>query len=246
MKFSKTSKHQFYMAAIILIFTLIACISLKNNFDASTKTPAAPEEKVSSSNTGSEEALISSTSSKISVNSPMTLSNNNMYPINGINQFLRLRMIEGKYYEDWNPGAYMGTIWEGKFSVELADEYGKIIARTDLNNMYKEHLIFKSTFDLQFDDYNNDNDLDFTLGQYFSSNGANFKLFTLRKDGKVDELTIKDYPSIFISKTTGYYSTKLKKIDKTSFSIEYYDNSKGKSFESFYKWDGKEFILNPE
>lgn len=158
----------------------------------------------------------------------MTLSNNDLFPINGEHQYLRLKMIKGKYYEDWNPGAYMGTLWEGSYIIELTDENGNTICQTDLSKIYKEPLIFNSSFKIQFDDYNNDGDIDFTIGQYASSNGRDYKLFTLKKDGKAEELPVKDHPTMFISNTTGYYSTKLTKIDKATFKIEYYDNSKGK------------------
>jgi len=180
--------------------------------------------------------------SDILVQSPMTISNNNLFPVNGENQYLRIRMVKGKYYEDWNPGAYQGTLLEGYFIIELADENGKAIAKTDLSPIYEEPLIFNSPFDLQFDDYNADGDLDFTIGQYTSSNGKDYKLFTLRKSGKIEVLPIKDYSSLFISKTTGYYSTKLEKIDNLTFKIEYYDNIKGKNSEAVFKWDGKEFV----
>lgn len=172
---------------------------------------------------------------------PVTLSNNDLFPVTGRREFLRVKMIQGKYYEDWQPGPYMGTSWRGNFLIELADEQGNTIAKTDISEMFKEELIFTSSFQLEFDDYNNDGDLDFTIGQHASSNGGSYKLFTLRKSGRVEELPIKDQGSLFISKRTGIYSTKLEKLDKTSFRIEYYDNSKGKEFEKIYKWNGKEF-----
>lgn len=193
--------------------------------------------------------LLTSCSSKVDDNlsdiiieSPMTLSNNDLFPINGESQFLRLKMMKGKYYEDWNPGAYMGTLWEGFFIIELVDEFGNNISHIDLNNIYKEPLIFNSSFQIQFDDYNNDGYLDFTIGQYASSNGNDYKLFTLTKDGIIGELNIKDCTSLFISNTTGYYSTKLAKIDEISFSTVYYNNSIGKIFEDVFIWDGKEFF----
>jgi hypothetical protein len=179
---------------------------------------------------------------QIQVQSPITLSNN-ICSFNEQSVYLRLQMVKGRYYEEWNPGAYMGTVWEGSFILELADEYGKTIAKTDISKMFSEPLVFKSSFNLEFDDYNNDGDIDFTIGQYASSNGRIYKIFTLRKDGKVDELPIKDQVDLFISDSTGYYSTKFKKVNKTTFEIEYYDNSGSATFQVFYNWDGKEFVL---
>lgn len=178
----------------------------------------------------------------IEVQSPVMLSNSectfNGQPVN-----VRLKMVKGRYYEDWNPGPYMGTLWEGSFIIELSDEYGKTISTTDISKMYSFPLIFKSAFKIEFDDYNNDGDLDFTIGQYASSNGNVYRIFTLRKSGKVEELLIKDYSNLFISKSTGYYSTKLTKTNETAFEIEYYDNSVPVTFHDVYKWDGKQFVL---
>ncbi len=47
-------------------------------------------------------------------------------------------MVKGKYYEDWTPGAYMGTIWEGYFIIELSDESGNVISQSELSKIYKE------------------------------------------------------------------------------------------------------------
>ncbi|SCY56380.1 hypothetical protein [Alkaliphilus peptidifermentans] len=178
----------------------------------------------------------------ITILSPVTLSNNDMFPINGQHQYLRLKMVKGIYYEDWSPGAHVGPQWEGYYTIELTDEYGNSIAETDLSRIYKESLLFNAPFEIQFDDYNNDGNMDFTIGQYTTSNGRDYKLFTLRADGKVEELIIKDYSSLFISTTTGYYSTKLTIIENGSFKIEYYDNSQEKYFEDVFKWDGNKFI----
>lgn len=110
--------------------------------------------------------------------------------------------------------------------------------------IYEEPLIFNSSFEFQLDDYNDDSDLDFTIGQYTSNNGRDYKLFTLREGGKIEVLPIRDYSSLFISKATGYYSTKLTKIDNVTFSIAYYDNINGKNSKDVYKWNGKEFVKN--
>ncbi|MFZ5986062.1 MAG: hypothetical protein ACOYWZ_02930 [Bacillota bacterium] len=188
--------------------------------------------------TGSRGDKSSSLGNEIEVLSPMTLSNNYLQ-----NKTVRLKLVKGRYYEDWNPGAIMGTIWEGDFIIEVADESGKILAESELSKFHSdEPLMFTSSFDIQFDDYNNDGDIDFTIGQYASSNGRYYKIFTIRRDGKVDELKLKGYPYLFISDSTDYYSTKLKKVDEITFKKEHYDNSKGKTIEDYFKWNGSEFI----
>jgi hypothetical protein len=229
----------------VLYYTVIVFILIIFTTSCSMQEPSGKNTTGAlheNSNTAVKTAS-SRSNSDIEVQSPITLSNS-MCTFNGQSVYLRLKMVNGRYYEDWNPGAYMGTLWEGSFVIQLADEYGKTIAETDISKMFSEPLVFKSSFDFEFDDYNNDGDLDFTIGQYASSNGKVYKIFTLRKDGKVAELPVKDRPHLFISDTTGYYSTKLNKINGTTFEIEYYANSVPATFHDFYKWDNEQFVLS--
>lgn len=177
----------------------------------------------------------------ITINSSMTISNN-LIKLNGNDAYLRLKMIVGKYYEDWNPGAFMGTVWEGSFIFELSDAYGKALTTTDLREYYKEPLTFTGNFKLVFDDYNNDGNMDFTLGQYASSNGITYKLFTIKRDGTVEGLKIREKSELFISSSTGLYSTRLQKYNNISFKELYYDNAQGRNYETVYEWRDKEFV----
>ena len=228
-------KRTVYSIAIILILVLLATSCAAQEVNSSVTEATSVKGVDSTINITTSEKK-----SNIDVQSPMTLSNTEL-TFSGQPAYLRMKMVKGRYYEDWNPGAYMGTLWEGSFIIELSDEYGKTIAETDISDMFSEALIFNSSFNIEFDDYNNDGDLDFTIGQYGSSNGYLYKLFTLRKDGKVEQLPIKDHPELFISNRTGNYSTKLCKINGTTFEIEYYNNAEG-TFNDFYQWDGKQFI----
>lgn len=224
--------------ALLILFSLLSCSDQEiseTSGDPADMEPNITEQTVIGTENSPEE-------NEIVVNSAMTLSNNDLNPFNGMQQFLRVRMVKGQYSEDWNPGAFMGPLWEGEFVIELSDEFGTIIAKTDLSQFYKEPLIFQSAFDLQFDDYNQDGDLDFTLGQYSSSNGNEYKIFTLKKDGSVEELSVKGYPALFISMPTDCYSTKLTKEDGAAFSRQYYDNTKGKLVKDIFQWDGTQFV----
>lgn len=211
---------------LILFLVLVSCSYTKHNSKNSSQNSNENKDK----------------NPDITVQSPITLSNNDLFHIIGKHQYLRLKMVKGKYYEDWSPGPYMGTVWEGYYIIELTDDNGNTISKIDLSKIYEEPLIFNFSFQIQFDDYNNDNDLDFTIGQFSSSNGKDYKLFTLRKNGKIEQLPIKDHPTLFISDTTGYYSTKLKKVDKITFEKEYYDNSIQKHIEDVFRWNVNKFI----
>lgn len=174
------------------------------------------------------------------------LSKNNIdFNKDSYNESLIVKMTDGRYYEDKEPGAYMGSNWEGKFHIQLVDDKGNIISELDLNKAFnKQKLNFQSTFSIEFDDYNNDGNIDFVIGQYASSNGNTYKLFTISPDGKIEELLIEGQSEIF-SSGGNRYSKRFEKIDMTSFKNQYYDNSKGKTVETYYSWSDNEnqFII---
>ena len=215
---------------ICIAFGLTSCYSSKDNevtSDISTSTM----------NVNQSNSSIEGDNKKIHIKSNSVTLSDNTYK----DRVIRLKLVEGDYYEDWNPGPIMGSIWEGVFYIDVLDTSGNLLATTKLESIHtNENMIFTSPFQIQFNDYNNDGDVDFTLGQYSSSNGYDYKLYTIRKDNTIQELIIKDYPYIFISNRTGQYSTMLNKVDNTTFTIEYYDNSKG-TFEDSFKWDGASF-----
>ncbi|WP_173108969.1 hypothetical protein [Paenibacillus qinlingensis] len=147
-------------------------------------------------------------------------------------------LTNGKYFEDWSQGPYMGRNWTGKFQIQLSNESGEVTSALDLNGF--SDIVFNSFFNIEFDDYNGDGNVDFTIGQYGSSNGNVFILFTLDKTGRIEVLPIKGYSEIFVSDTERY-STRLPK-NKLGFSRTYYDNSIGKIVKQTFFWNGKEFI----
>ena len=148
-------------------------------------------------------------------------------------------MTDGRYYEDKEPGIY-GSNWEGKFHIQLVDDKGNIISELDLNKAFNEQkLNFQDVFSVEFDDYNNDGNIDFVIGQYASSNGNIYKLFTILPDGKIAALPIKGQPEIF-SSGGNRYSKKFEKIGMTTFISQYYDNSKGEMVETYYSWSDNE------
>lgn len=148
--------------------------------------------------------------------------------------------MKGRYFEDWSPGPFMGRNWEGEFQIQLSKENGEVVHAVDLNDYFQEDLVFNSLFDIEFDDYNGDGNIDFTIGQYASSNGNIFKLFTLDPSGQIEQLPIEGHRELWIS-GTGRYSAKLAK-NKSGFSSTYYDNSIGKNVIQSFAWNGKQFV----
>ncbi len=214
--------------AVVFLLLLISCTGTPA---MNTETPAPLAAAFAAS---------SSAPNTIRITGPFTLSRNDLFPFTNKQEYLSVVLMSGKYSEDWNPGPLMGRNWEGEFQLQLTDEDGKVISSADLNRFFKEGLVFNSFFDIDFDDYNGDGNVDFTIGQYASSNGNLFKLFTLEKSGKIEELPIKGHQELLVS-AAERYSVKLTKT-KTGFSSTYYDNRIEKHVKQSFVWNGKSFI----
>jgi len=158
------------------------------------------------------------------------------------NEKVVVRMVDGDQYEETAAGPFEGWNWKGKFVVSLIDEAGKIVSELDLNKAFGDgDLLFNSRFQIKFDDYNNDGNPDFVLGQYASSNGNVYRLFTIKDDG-IELLPLKT-GEIFSSGGRSRYTTEFEKFGKNGFINFYYDNTKGKNIKQYFVWDGSQFEL---
>lgn len=154
-----------------------------------------------------------------------------------------VKMTEGKQYEETEAGPFQGWNWQGKFILQLIDDKGNEISELDLNKTFKgEELIFNRVFLLKFEDYNNDGNMDFAVGQYGSSNGNLYKLFTLI-DNKIKILPVQT-GTIFNSAGNSRYATTFEKVSEIGFLSFYYDNSLGKIIKQYFVWDGSQFVLH--
>ncbi len=185
--------------------------------------------------------------SDIDIQTPVTVSWNYLGDFPGHeNTVLQVRMEEGNYVETWDPGPFTGRNWVGQFVLELKRGQD-VISKYDLGLIFQDRMTFSSGgFGIKFDDYNGDGNLDFTIGQYGSSNGKDYALFTIIGEEIKQLIFEKNQNLRFISETDGYYSTTLKKIDTTTFSLKYYDNAVGSWFVNTYQWDGEIFVLAKE
>lgn len=182
--------------------------------------------------------------SKVTVTDKMTLSHNELSSVTHGLQSLDLQFLEGQYDEDWiTPSPFMGRSWSGRFALVLNDEQGNQMNAFPISDHFADKtLLFNDFFQIQFEDYNGDGDPDFTIGQYGTSNGNFYKLFTLRNNNVIEELAIKPTSELFIS-GSDKYSTRLEKIDEFRFNTTYYDNVEGKQKKDIFQWDGNVFQM---
>lgn len=189
---------------------------------------------------GSAEAEDEEAKVRVTVNAPVTISRNDLFQVTGVREFINLELLNGEYSEDWTTTAPLtGRKWSGQFRLVVTDDQGQPLSTLSLSKFFSEELSFGDGFPLQFGDYNSDGHPDFTIGQYGSSNGSFFKLFTLNEDHTIHALVINGNDELFVS-SPDRYSVKLKEV-AGGFMSSYYDNAAGKQREDTYQWDGNVF-----
>ncbi|WP_340023001.1 hypothetical protein MHI24_28865 [Paenibacillus sp. FSL K6-1096] len=179
--------------------------------------------------------------SRVETKGPVTVSRNDLIPVTGNKEFLNLQLLQGSYSEDWSTASPLaGRSWSGQFRLELTDEQGEALGTFALSRHFSEELRFGDLFQIRFADYNGDGNPDFTIGQYGSSNGSLFKLFTLLPDHTIRELPVKGAASGLLISSVDRYSVKLDQVEG-GFRARHYDNASGNEAETVYRWDGAAF-----
>ncbi|WP_103104135.1 hypothetical protein [Brevibacillus reuszeri] len=154
-------------------------------------------------------------------------------------KYLVLVMTDGQYRVEQEPGPFTGPNWTGTFDLQLLDEQRSILSSYRLNDSFDE-LLFQKSFSFAFADYNDDGHIDFSIGQYASSNLFIYKLFTIR-NGKIEHLPM-DSKNELVSSERGY-SVLFVQVSPDSFKTVHYNNSIGKYLERVYQWKNNEFTM---
>lgn len=177
----------------------------------------------------------------IKIKSPIVFSHNSVEIADGRMVFVNIEMKSGQYVFDEFAGAFQGSNWNGQYQIRVytdEDNFKNPDYLETISIFDNQPMNFKNEFKLIFDDYNNDGNPDFTLGQYASSNGFEYALFTINHEGKVE--TLDTGGLMFISEHD--YSIKLEKLSPISFKKSCYDNSIGETIERVYQWNDDRFI----
>ncbi len=152
-------------------------------------------------------------------------------------QELELVDVSGEYLIDPNPGPTYGGNWLGHFQLQIINSTGKVVSKLSLPDNKYTQPFFKSKFSFHFADYNGDGNPDFTLGQYFGSNGYVYQLYTIKTAG-IFRLPVP--APIFAADIA--YSPLFQRVGKNGFQVEFYDNSKGNWYRATYTWNGARFV----
>lgn len=172
----------------------------------------------------------------------------NFIDINGDQkeEIVQLVMSEGEYFEEKDPGAFQGGNWKGIFVLEVFDHQGNKISEYLLNKSFgNEMLLFRDPFPIYFQDYNQDGNLEFLIGQYVSSNGSSYKMFSVNEKGKVSPVGIwektsngfQGNPYLYISSSKP--SVELKQPEPGNITWQFYDQTKGEYMTRTAVWNEK-------
>ncbi len=166
----------------------------------------------------------------------------------GTKERIQIVMDRGERKRDTEPWCGNGEKWEGEFRIRIWK--GKtLLSNQSLNELMSpeagpaESLFFWAPrFALVFADYNGDGRSDFNLGQYRSCNGNHYQLFTIRADGWISRLPVKNGYGFFVSPPNKVNSTRLIRVTGSLVRFPFYDNTAGTQRTGRYRWDGSEFV----
>lgn len=176
---------------------------------------------------------------------PYTISSNSIKLPDGTTLFINVEMTEGEFFDRSSPQNAQGM---GMFDTNYLGFY-RIAIYTDASHgdaLYTmpvafdtDKLNFEKEFSLMFDDYNNDGNPDFTIGQWADANGSTYQIFTVLPGGKIEQLACEGG----LCAASFEASIRLTKASPSSFSCEVYDIKTGKNVTLTYSWQEDKFVL---
>jgi len=163
-------------------------------------------------------------------------------------------MTKGKRFNDDVLWAGMGEKWQGWFDIRVL--WGsKVLFKAPLNDMMLEKrgdkpgelFFFAPEFKLHIDEYTNDKQPDFNIGQYGSSVGNDYWLFTVMPNGVISRLPFDDWgnPSPIFVELNGTSNTTDRIVkDGKRIKFQYSLRGEDEDFTDWYIWRGGYFRLS--
>lgn len=179
---------------------------------------------------------------EITIQDPIVMSNGY---IDSQNYYIQIVLKEGSYRYDYLTNQQ--SFWNGSYYLQVFQEYPEpqnMISEIQLEIGNEKGLSFSGQFALFLDDYNNDGQSDFALGQWIDSNRSIYQIYSIDKNGTSYILPVsisgRDQNSIFIASHS--YSVELQKTSENSILYENYDQTTGEYYSTQLKWDGTKFV----
>ncbi len=170
----------------------------------------------------------------------------------GKKEIIEIMQTKGSKMNDQEPWCGMGEKWQGHFIVQVLKDK-TVLDRLDLNQYMGNDTKDSDTvlsfwapnFSLVLEDYNNDSDIDFNLGQYGICEGNDYWLFTIRKNGKIEPLPFEGRTrSIFIPGESHDNSTDKIQIEGGLIKRSSYDRDQEIEYTDWFKWNGRNFVAD--
>lgn len=237
------NRSEYILKNIRLIFILISlflvgCTNREENSQVlsdGTSTPnSTTSNKISDSTTKYSE---------ITIKDPIVVANGY---ISSENYYIQIVLKKGSYRYDYF--TEQQSFWNGSYYLQIFQdnpEPPNLISEIQLEIGHEKELSFSGQFELFLDDYNNDGQSDFTLGQWIGSNRSIYQIYSIDKNGLPYILPVSisgiDQNSIFIASHS--YSVELQKENDNSILYEDFDQSTGKYYSRKLKWDGTKFVF---
>ncbi|PYG90395.1 beta-lactamase regulating signal transducer with metallopeptidase domain [Ruminiclostridium sufflavum DSM 19573] len=164
----------------------------------------------------------------------LVIAENTVTLSNGKIVSVRLVMTDGEYFDEEYAGAGGGTYpenYQGSYEIQILNSDGKLISKKNFENE-GQPANFAGRFNLLFDDYNNDKNPDFSIGQWGSSSMNIYWLYTIMPDG-----TVKNIISEAFAHSSHAFSVKFDKDKASGFYAQFYNNAIGETLTTHYVWD---------
>ena len=162
-----------------------------------------------------------------------------------------IRMTSGRYYaandpaDEGCPSCACGVAkYSGKFNIEVQLN-GKQSVQYNLNALmggFDVLQFWAERWRIVFDDYNQDGQVDFNLGQYANCSGWAYRLFTIARDGRISRLEVEEgNPDSEIFTDDDNNSTRVIRSTPIGFYTRGYYNAADPVgfYTSYYRWDAK-------
>lgn len=222
---------------ILISLFLIGCINREDNTQV-----LEDEIGTSNSTTSNKTSNTSTTYPEIIIKDPIVMANGY---ISSQNYYIQIILKEGSYRYDYL--TEQQSFWNGSYYLQVFQdnpEPQNLISEIQLEIGPEKELSFSGQFELFIDDYNNDGQSDFTIGQWIGSNRSMYQIYSIDKNGTpyILPVSISGTNQNSISIASHSYSIELEKKSDNSIIYEDYDQSTGKYYSTKLKWDGTKFV----
>lgn len=184
---------------------------------------------------------------EITVQAPIILAEGHAQLADGKYVVVYLEMIKGEYFQAIPGERPYVSNFQGTYQFRVAeDDY-------PYNSLYTQEvsfddgteLTFNQAFTLEMQDYNEDGNPDFTLGQRsVGSTHMLYQMYSINSDGKIYDLSFYDGHKAFaaLADTTKGKSFSIKlEVKNGELVIPIYDMELGKTREMRYQWGNNAF-----